>query len=187
MLQSSARSHAWPKTPISTTCSSATGSPPGTTSSTGTRTVLVRTPPEGLDLSSNAASNGAAPSLMRMITYSLGRTDSGASFEEGEGLLRRVGQEIPSTTVSYDPNSGVAELLAPEVKRLQFSYYDGTDWTDSWDTTRTGPPVAIRVELGVELRRPGAANDGAGIAVVRFTHTIPGTDLAPMGSSSTGS
>jgi prepilin-type N-terminal cleavage/methylation domain-containing protein len=162
------------------------GFPPGGVMGTSqSLTLLVRTPPEGLDLSTNVSS-GTAPSLLRMITYSLGRTDN-SSFEQGEGLLRRVGQETPSTTVSYDPNAGVSELLAPEVKKIQFSFYDGTEWTEYWDTTRTTPPVAIKVELAVELRRPGANNDGAGLAVVRFIHTVPGTDLSSNGSSTSGS
>jgi hypothetical protein len=52
-------------------------------------------------------------------------------------------------------------VIAPEVQSLTFSYFDGTNWNDTWDATvpggndnvPIGPPVAIQIILG--LAPPG--------------------------------
>jgi hypothetical protein len=81
------------------------------------------------------------------------------------GLARQELLQVTSTDAvngsvppdSGDPNS---KLLAPEVKSLQFQYFDGSDWQDSWDGTQPGsdgvtpigPPLAIAVTL--DIARP---------------------------------
>ncbi len=54
-----------------------------------------------------------------------------------------------------DPNSKV--IIAPEVKSLQFQYFDGSAWQDSWDGTQLGadgvtplgPPAAVAITIGL--------------------------------------
>jgi hypothetical protein len=56
-------------------------------------------------------------------------------------------------------------MLAPEVKSLQFRYFDGTNWADTWDSTvigddtitPIGSPRAIEVRIGV---LPPGGKDG---------------------------
>lgn len=46
---------------------------------------------------------------------------------------------------------------APEVQNLTFSYFDGTNWQDSWDGTTTGsdgvtpigPPMAVAITIDI--------------------------------------
>jgi hypothetical protein len=69
-------------------------------------------------------------------------------------------------------------VLAPEVTDLNFRYFDGESWQDSWDgtvigadgITPIGPPRAVEVTLSI--RKPGAdPNDDA--AVKQFRQVIP--------------
>jgi hypothetical protein len=83
----------------------------------------------------------------------------------GEGLAR---QEIGPVTSddaqngnvpSGAPDPSTRQLLAKEVRSLQFRYFDGTDWKDSWDGTQPGPdgmtpigpPVLVEITIGLEL------------------------------------
>lgn len=53
-------------------------------------------------------------------------------------------------------------IVAPEVTGLQFRYFDGTTWQETWDgsiigddgATPIGPPRAIEIRL--DIRKPGA-------------------------------
>jgi hypothetical protein len=64
-------------------------------------------------------------------------------------------------------------VIADEVRELNFQYFDGTNWQDSWDSTVAGAdgvtpigsPCAIAVTVGIA--RPGA--DGA---VKTYRHVI---------------
>ncbi len=47
-----------------------------------------------------------------------------------------------------------AELVASEVAEIGFRYFDGQDWTDSWNSEETGGfPTAIEVSLVVDPQR----------------------------------
>ena len=56
-----------------------------------------------------------------------------------------------------DVPEGSYQLIAEEVKSLQFQYWDGSAWQDSWDgtvagsdgSTPIGPPPAIAITIGV--------------------------------------
>ena len=49
------------------------------------------------------------------------------------------------------PTQNQAVILAPEVKLLEFRYFDGTDWYEEWDTsTRKALPVAVEIQIGVQ-------------------------------------
>src|SRR5262245_27568925 len=99
--------------------------------------------------------NGFVKSDQRVIEYWL--TDKG-------GLAR---QEIPIVTATPDDipwARGTGEegkyVIAPEVTRVEFQYFDGTDWQETWDSTALGednktpmgPPLAI--EIWLEIRTP---------------------------------
>jgi hypothetical protein len=68
-------------------------------------------------------------------------------------------------------------ILAPEVKDVQFEYFDGTNWNDSWDCTTLGadgitpigPPTAIRIHLKIET--PGST-PGSPAKLKSYTSTI---------------
>jgi len=122
-------------------------------------------------------------------------------FVEGSGLACH---EVSLTAAMRDGLPGISEgadekkyVIAPEVKSLTFSYYDGINWNNSWDgseladdnMTPKGPPLAIAVLI--ELQMPTA--DGEEPKTRKFRHVISiptaggtpqtGTDdsLAPTG------
>jgi prepilin-type N-terminal cleavage/methylation domain-containing protein len=89
------------------------------------------------------------------------------------GLARQELTQVTADDAGYqqappetpDANDANSRILAPEVKSLQFQYFDGTNWNDSWDgttlgsdgVTPIGPPVAVAITLGIA--RPGAEDE----------------------------
>jgi prepilin-type N-terminal cleavage/methylation domain-containing protein len=64
-------------------------------------------------------------------------------------------------------------IVAPEVKSIQFTYFDGTNWNDTWDgsqpsqlansdgVTPQGPPLAIAVVIGIQTDENDPQNSSA--------------------------
>jgi hypothetical protein len=91
-------------------------------------------------------------------------------------------------------------ILAPEVTDLQFRYFDGENWQDSWDGTVLGPdgktPIGPprSVEVTLSIRRFGAdPNDPD--AIKQYRQVVPinaanaqstATPAATTGSTTTG-
>jgi prepilin-type N-terminal cleavage/methylation domain-containing protein len=112
----------------------------------------------GLDKNQDASGDVPTPADFRRVTYWL--TDKGLARQE---LPWVTSQQVQTTT---DPvmEEGKEEgdyVIAEEVTKLQFEYWDGSAWADSWDgrtlnadgKTLKGPPMAIRVRFW--LRVPG--------------------------------
>ena len=54
----------------------------------------------------------------------------------------------PMTALQIAMDSDDGTTWAPEVLDCRFSYFDGTDWQDSWDSIeKRGLPIAIKTEL----------------------------------------
>ena len=86
----------------------------------------------------------------------------GTTVDVGTVLARiatdaRPGEAHVSEADSPDAGDANSKLLAAEVKSVQFQYFDGSEWEDSWDGTQAGsdgvtpigPPLAIAVTLGI--------------------------------------
>jgi prepilin-type N-terminal cleavage/methylation domain-containing protein len=88
---------------------------------------------------------------------------------DGGGLAR---QEVPvasadTATVTLARGTAAEKdyVIAPEVVRVEFSYFDGTGWLASWDgrslgqdgKTPKGPPTAMAVVLELEFPGTGGA------------------------------
>jgi hypothetical protein len=87
----------------------------------------------------------------------------------------------------------MSHIFAPEIKSIQFSYFDGTNWQDSWDSTTPstatntdnvtaqGPPVAIAIVIGIQSDDPdqqdstskSSLGGGNGIKMYRRVIAIP--------------
>ena len=59
--------------------------------------------------------------------------------------------QASATGVNLTTLSGSSpELLAPEVLGIEFAYFDGQQWLDSWDSAASnGLPVAVEIELSM--------------------------------------
>jgi prepilin-type N-terminal cleavage/methylation domain-containing protein len=61
----------------------------------------------------------------------------------GQDLIRAVTRNLlPSGIVMPDQ-----QALLSGVQTLKFTYYDGTNWIDTWSTTLSNAPVAIKVNI----------------------------------------
>ena len=116
------------------------------------------------------------PSDIRRITYWM--TDKGLARQE----LPWVTSERLQNSTEPDFGDGKEEkdyVIAEEVTKLQFEYWDGSAWSDSWDgselaedgKTPIGPPLAIRVRFWLLVAGP---NPGETIEKeVRHTIAVP--------------
>ncbi|MFO0930340.1 MAG: prepilin-type N-terminal cleavage/methylation domain-containing protein [Gemmataceae bacterium] len=112
-----------------------------------------------IEVFGSADGGGQLTCDQRRISYWLGG--------EGLGLCRLEARLITgeeATTADLPTGDVSSYVLAPEVQSVEFSYYDGSSWTDSWDSTAPGPdgttplgsPRAIAIKLGVaSAGRPG--------------------------------
>lgn len=61
-------------------------------------------------------------------------------------------------TIQIQPDD-FAELVASEVAELGFRYFDGNDWSDSWDSEEEGGfPRAVEIALVIDPRRTSSAS-----------------------------
>ncbi len=150
----------------STTTPSSTGSTTATSSPNGLAVVVMQGTTNSLTLFVNRVPPPQGP--MNGPNQMPGVSDQHRIvywLVDGGGLARQEitavtsddadNQNVPSGPP--DPNS--RQLLAQEVQSLQFEYYDGTQWNDSWDGTQVGPdgvtpigsPVAVAVTIGLTV------------------------------------
>ena len=160
----------------STSGQSGTGSavvlPLGVIGDSSSLTLYVsRLPSEAWPSDNN--NQGAVVSDLRRVTYWM---DSG-------GLCRQEVRVITSADAQDTsvPPSGADPAqcrLAREVKSIEISYYDGTSWQDSWDSTTLGTdgvtpigsPRAIAIRIGLQSRL--AAGNGKDGATKHYRHVI---------------
>ncbi len=85
---------------------------------------------------------------VQKIDYSL---QAGANRNGlGRDLVRGVTRNLldPTGTLAPEP-----QTLLSDVQTLQFSYYDGTNWNDTWSTTLSNVPIAIKVLINFATAR----------------------------------
>jgi hypothetical protein len=127
--------------------------PPGGVMGVGDSiSVVARLAPSDLDFSQNLPI-GSTASVMKTITYRIGSLQDSESIDDGvEGLIR---DESPGTPDATSPDGHSPEtrsdLLAPEVRQLRITYFDGLFWNDTWDLLQSGPPVCVQIEVGMKL------------------------------------
>ena len=113
------------------------------------------------------------PADARRVTYWM--TDGGLCRQELPWL---TSDELINSTDPM-PEDGKEEadyVIAQEVTRIQFEYWDGSTWADTWDGRQTnadgvtlkGPPMAIRVRFWLNVPGP---NPGETVEK-EFRHTI---------------
>jgi type II secretion system protein J len=68
----------------------------------------------------------------------------------GRDLLRGVTRNLLPSANNVAPDQ---QTLLTDVQNLTFSYYDGTNWNDTWSTTLSNIPVAIKVTIDFATSR----------------------------------
>lgn len=93
---------------------------------------------------------------LRRITYWLaGDADSPLGLARQE--IKVATSDSASGAASPETADEGSQVIAEEVKDVQFSYFDGTAWAESWDgsimgsdgVTPIGPPRAIAIVIGI--------------------------------------
>ncbi len=84
---------------------------------------------------------------------------------------------------TLDPDE---EILCGNIQSLNFRYYDGSDWQDSWDSTENDNSLPVAVEITITLATTGEAtssNDETGYSLTQTVALPCGTSVT---STSTG-
>jgi prepilin-type N-terminal cleavage/methylation domain-containing protein len=127
---------------------------------------------------------------LRRVSYWM--IDSGGK----KGLARQEVKQATSEDALTNLPPGVADeetfIIADEVRSVQFRYWDGTAWNDSWDCTTlgadgvtpVGPPRAI--EITVELALPqGTLDTEERTRTYRHVVSLLTADGAPASTGTT--
>jgi len=103
----------------------------------------------------------------------------------GQNLVRRVTSNLLAQVVVTPPD----EVLCQNVDSLEFWYYDGTDWQDSWDSTTASPantlPVAVKFTLTLLPASPGAQPQTT-TRIIALSCYKPQNQTAPTATPSGG-
>jgi hypothetical protein len=115
----------------------------------------------------------------RMVAYWF--VDNG----NGQGGLARKEFKIPLTDDALNLNLPEGNeqnrfIIVPEALAVQFQYWDGTQYWESWDSTQVGadgvtpmgPPMAIQIQLTLDLTTNGTGNLNDPNTSKTFTHVI---------------
>lgn len=126
------------------------------------------------------------PSDVKSITYFVYSPEttmvSEMALPEGYGLTRR---EVNRATARFEAEGlGLTatpcgmEMLAPEVAALEFMYFDGMEWWDSWDSAARGTlPVAVRIDLYIIPKEARKQQEQAGSLWQTSTALMPVADV----------
>jgi prepilin-type N-terminal cleavage/methylation domain-containing protein len=80
---------------------------------------------------------------VQKIDYWLQPPTNPASGATGMDLIRGVTRNLLAST----PESPEPHRLLGNLQNLRFSYFDGTNWNDTWSVTLSNVPIAIKVFL----------------------------------------
>jgi hypothetical protein len=117
---------------------------------------------------------GQLVSDIRRICYWM--ADGGAGLCRQEIRIATANDALAAQLPTGDAQN---YLIAPEVKSIEFSYFDGTGWVESWDSTApgdgdgitpVGSPRAIEVRIGI---LPPGATDESEMKYHRHVIAIP--------------
>jgi prepilin-type N-terminal cleavage/methylation domain-containing protein len=139
---------------------------------------------------------------LRKVTYWLNSDGDKVGLARYEGKIITT-DDVINLTLPDDSNQG-RYVVIPEARSVQFEYFDGANWSDSWDSTQVGadgytpmgPPRAIRITLQVDFTNGPAGNTDPNsnntktFAYVVAINTANGTPLiepAPTDPSTSGS
>lgn len=112
-----------------------------------------------------------------------------------QGLARlegdRMAIEFADNGSDVQSLADAAQVIAPEVMELAFRYFDGSAWTDTWDSAAAGAlPRAVEVVIGLKApakpRDPGDKRSAEAPTVgrsIRHVIAIPMSAPATIDSS----
>jgi type II secretory pathway component PulJ len=118
-----------------------------------TGTGLTQTPLLEIYTASGMVSDDVPWGSVQKIDYWLQPSTNRYNGLAGQDLIRGITRNVLPTTQSPPEQQ---QVLLQNVQRLQFSFFDGTNWNDTWSTTLTNVPVAIKGAVTFARPKPGA-------------------------------
>lgn len=85
---------------------------------------------------------------VQKVDYSL-QFPTNHTGSPGRDLVRSVTRNLLAT----DTETPVSQSLLSDVQTLKFTYYDGTNWNDSWGSTLSNIPAAVRVSIDFAMTK----------------------------------
>jgi len=116
--------------------------------------------------------------------------DSDPSGSTVVGLARIEGDRLmlaqADAAADVETIASEAQLLAREIKSLQFQYTDGLEWFDSWDSTIYGSlPRAVRITVSFqELESAAILADSQPAKLYQLVVVLPPSDPISGGAAS---
>ncbi len=100
------------------------------------------------------AVSGASGLQGTVGNLAVGGNASAAADSGTQGLARlegdRLAMELADEQADLDSLAANTTILAEEVDFLQFRYFDGLDWLETWDSTAAGQlPQAVEIVIGL--------------------------------------
>jgi hypothetical protein len=113
---------------------------------------------------------------VRQVEYTT--APSTTSSSQGQNLIRRVASNLLAQVTTTPPD----QVVCQNVDSIEFWYYDGTTWQDTWDSTQMNNslPMAIRFTLNLLPEKQGQPDRTT-------TRIIPLSCYNPAASSSSSS
>lgn len=97
-----------------------------------------------------------------------------------DGTTSQLVREVNTNLLDPNGETLTEEVLAKNVTSLTIQYYDGSNWTDSWDsTTTTALPLAVDITIEVQdTFRPGTPTTYKASRMIALPCGVSATDLA---------
>jgi hypothetical protein len=106
-------------------------------------------------------------------------------YQTAVGLARLEGDRMAidhaDLVMDIETLAASAQVIAPEIVNLQFRYFNGLEWVDSWDSTSMDAlPLAIEVTIG--FQEPPDKDDKLAdlTGIVRIGETVRHVIPVPM-------
>ncbi|MDB6018667.1 MAG: hypothetical protein JWR19_3156 [Pedosphaera sp.] len=116
-------------------------------------TVVGLSQPVALEIfSATGVINDSTPwGDIQKIDYSL-QDSTNTAVASGKDLVRSVTRNLLASATETPEQQSLLE----DVQSLQFSYYDGTNWSDAWSASSnsSNAPAAIKVHIEFAAARP---------------------------------
>jgi Tfp pilus assembly protein PilV len=146
--------------------------------------------PRELYVNPNSDTQPVVSDLRRISYWLPGGQDSTTGLARQEVPLITSDNALQNLPPGIDGESSY--VIADEVRELNFQYFDGTNWQDSWDSTTPGAdgvtpigsPCAIAVTISVA--RPGANGSVKSYRHVIAIQTANGTTVQQTQSTTSG-
>lgn len=123
----------------------------------------------------DAAPNGVPPDVRR-VTY-WRASDLGLARQE----ISRVTAEGENSALPPDVPDEASFVISAEVDSIEFKYFDGAAWQDTWDgaaisadgVTPIGPPRAVKVVIGIRSPSSGRVTTYSHVMAIQTANGQP--------------